>query len=47
MLLVTEATKDGEPCYFDAEQVFLKVDIEDIYIEIPEESVKFPVQWDC
>ena len=38
MLLAMVATKDGELRHFDAEQAFLKADIdEEIYIEIPEE----------
>ena len=38
MLLAMAATKEGELLHFDAEQAFLKVDIEEeIYIEIPEE----------
>ena len=37
------AAKDGELRHFDAEQVFLKADIdEEIYIEIPEEFHEFP-----
>ena len=36
------AAKDGELRYFDAEQAFLKADIdEEIYIEIPEEFHEF------
>ena len=43
MLLVTAAAKDGELRHFDAEQAFLKADIdEELYIEIPEEFQKFP-----
>ncbi|CAM9397304.1 unnamed protein product, partial [Ascophyllum nodosum] len=43
MLLATAAAKDGELRHFDAEQAFLKADIdEEIYIEIPEEFQKFP-----
>ena len=38
MLLATAAAKDGELRHFDAEQSFLKADVdEDIYIEIPKE----------
>ena len=37
------AAKDGELRHFDAEQVFLKANInEKIYIEIPEEFQEFP-----
>ena len=37
------AAKDGELRHFDAEQAFLKVDIdEEIHIEIPEEFHEFP-----
>ena len=37
------AAKDGELRHFDAEQAFLKANIdEEIYIEIPEEIQKFP-----
>ena len=37
------AAKDGELRHFDAEQAFLKADIEEeIYIEIPEEFQEFP-----
>ena len=47
MLLAMAAAKDGEPRHFDAEQAFLKADIdEEIYIEIPEEFQEFPGQWD-
>ena len=43
MLLATAAAKDGELRHFDAEQAFLKADIdEEIYIEIPEEFQEFP-----
>ncbi|CAM9648245.1 unnamed protein product, partial [Ascophyllum nodosum] len=43
MLLATAAAKGGELRHFDAEQAFLKADIdEEIYIEIPEEFQKFP-----
>ena len=42
MLLAMAAAKDGELRHFDAEQVFLKADIdEEIYIEIPEEFQEF------
>ena len=38
MLLEMAAAKDGELSHFDAEQAFLKADIdEEIYIEIPKE----------
>ena len=41
MLLAMVAAKDGELRHFDAEQAFLKSDIdEEIYIEIPEEFQK-------
>ena len=37
ILLAMAAAKDGELCHFDAEQAFLKADVdEEIYIEIPE-----------
>ena len=37
MLLAMAAAKNGELCHFDAEQAFLKADVdEEIYIEIPE-----------
>ena len=42
MLLAMAAAKDGELRHFDAEQAFLKADIEEIYIEIPEEFHEFP-----
>ena len=43
MLLSMAAAKDGELRHFDAEQAFLKADIdEEIYIEIPEEFREFP-----
>ena len=43
MLLAMAAAKDGELRHFDAEQAFLKEDIdEEIYIEIPEEFQEFP-----
>ena len=43
MLLAMAAAKDGELRHFDAEQAFLKADIdEEIYIEIPEEFQEFP-----
>ena len=43
MLLAMAAANDGELRHFDAEQAFLKADIdEEIYIEIPEEFQKFP-----
>ena len=42
-LLAMAASKDGELRHFDAEQAFLKADInEEIYIEIPEEFQEFP-----
>ena len=42
MLLAMAAAKDGELRHFDAEQAFLKADIdEEIYIEIPEEFQEF------
>ena len=47
MHLAMAAAKDGELRYFDAEQAFLKADIdEEIYIEIPEEFQEFRGQWD-
>ena len=43
MLLAMAAAKDGELRHFDADQAFLKADIdEEIYIEIPDEFQKFP-----
>ena len=43
MLLAMAAAKDGKLRHFDAEQAFLKADIdEEIYIEIPEEFQEFP-----
>ena len=43
MLLAIAAAKEGELRHFDAEQAFLKADIdEEIYIEIPEEFQEFP-----
>ena len=43
MLLAMAAAKDGELRHFDAEQAFLKADIdEEICIEIPEEFQEFP-----
>ena len=43
MLLAMTAAKDGELRHFDAEQAFLKADIDDeIYIDIPEEFQEFP-----
>ena len=43
MLLAMAAAKDGELRHFDAEQAFLKTDInEEIYIEIPKEFQEFP-----
>ena len=43
MILAMAAAKDGELRHFDAEQTFLKADIdEQIYIEIPEEFQEFP-----
>ena len=43
MLLAMAEIKDGELRHFDAEQAFLKADIdEEIYIEIPEEFQEFP-----
>ena len=43
MLLAMAAAKDGELRHFDAEQAFLKADIdEEIYIKIPEEFQEFP-----
>ena len=42
MLLAMAAAKDGELRHFDAEQAFLKADIdEEMYIEIPEEFQEF------
>ena len=42
MLLAMAAAKDGELRHFDAEQEFLKSDIdEEIYVEIPEEFQEF------
>ena len=42
MLLAMAGAKDGELRHFDAEQAFLKADIdEEIYIEIPEEFQEF------
>ena len=42
MLLATTAAKTGELRHFDAEQEFLKADIdEEVYIEIPEEYQEF------
>ncbi|CAN0447625.1 unnamed protein product, partial [Ascophyllum nodosum] len=42
ILLAMAAAKDGELRHFDAEQAFLKADIdEEIYIEIPEEFQEF------
>ena len=35
------AAKDRELHHFDAEQAFLKADIEEIYIEIPKEFQTF------
>ena len=41
-LVTTAAAKDGELRYFDAEEAFLKADIDkEIYIEIPEEFQEF------
>ena len=41
--VTTVAAKGGELHYFDAEQVFLKADIdEEIYIELHEEYQEFP-----
>ena len=41
--LATAAPEDGEMRHSDAEQEFLKADIDEgIYIEIPEESLDFP-----
>ena len=46
MLLAMAAAKDEDMRHFDAEQEFLKANIdEEIYIEIPEESQEFPGQW--
>ena len=43
MILATAAAKDRELRHFDAEQAFLKANIdEEIYIEIPEEFQEFP-----
>ena len=43
MFLATVAGKDGELRHFDAEQAFLKADIDkEIYIEIPKEYQDFP-----
>ena len=43
MLLAMAAAKHGEVRHFDAEQAFLKADIDEgIYIEIPEEFQEFP-----
>ena len=43
VLLAMAAAKDAELRHFDAEQAFLKADIdEEIYIEIPEEFQEFP-----
>ena len=43
MLLAMAAAKDGELRHFDAEQAFLKADIdENKCIEIPEEFQEFP-----
>ncbi|CAM9484073.1 unnamed protein product, partial [Ascophyllum nodosum] len=43
MLLAMAAAKDGELRHFDAEQAFLKADIdEEVYTEIPEEFQEFP-----
>ena len=43
MLLAMVVAKDGELRHFDAEQAFLKADIdEELYIEIPEEFQEFP-----
>ena len=43
MLLAMAAAKDGELRHFDAEQAFLKADIdEEIYIEISKEFQEFP-----
>ena len=47
MLLAVAAVKDGELRHFDAEQAFLKADIdEEIYIEIPVDSRCSRGQWD-
>ena len=41
--MTAAAAKDGELRHFDAEEAFLKTDIdEEIYIEIPEEFQEFP-----
>ena len=43
ILLAMAAAKDGELRHFDAEQAFLKADIdEEIYVEIPEKFQEFP-----
>ena len=43
MLLAMAAARDGELRHFDAEQTFLKADIdEEIYIEIPKEFQEVP-----
>ncbi|CAN0277950.1 unnamed protein product, partial [Ascophyllum nodosum] len=43
ILLAMAAAKDGELRHFDAEQAFLKADIdEEVYIEIPDEFQEFP-----
>ena len=43
MLLAMTAAKDGELRHYDAEQAFVKVDVdEEIYIEIPEAFQEFP-----
>ncbi|CAN0465889.1 unnamed protein product, partial [Ascophyllum nodosum] len=43
ILLAMVAAKDGELRHFDAEQAFLKADIdEEIYVEIPEKFQEFP-----
>ena len=43
ILLAMAAAKDGKLRHFDAEQAFLKADIDqEIYIEIPEEFQEFP-----
>ena len=43
ILLAVAAAKDGELCHFDAEQAFLKANIdEEIYIEIPKEFQESP-----
>ena len=47
MLLAMAAAKDGELRHFDAEQAFLKADIdEEIYIEILEEFQEIRGRWD-